>query len=87
MAYDAARGQIILVLSQILSGGMVDNQMWTWDGTTWQQVRPATMPEVVGASMAYDAARRQIVLFGGEIPYGHVGMFVNTTWTWDGTFQ
>jgi hypothetical protein len=85
MAYDAASQQIILVLYQILSGGKVDNQMWTWDGTTWQQPHPATMPEVIGASMVYDAARHQIVLYGGEIPYGHVGMVVNTTWTWDGT--
>lgn len=85
MAYDAASGQIILLVSQILSGGRVDNQMWTWDGTTWQQVHPATMPEVVGASMVYDAVRQQIVLFGGGIPNGHVVTYVNTTWTWDGS--
>ncbi len=31
--------------------------------------------------MTYDAARREVVMFGGS--YG--GGFLNDTWTWDGT--
>ena len=40
---------------------------WTWDGTTWTQQHPAASPPArYGASMAYDAATRGVVLFGGN---------------------
>ena len=47
----------------------------------WKQLQPATVPSArYGASMAYDAASHQVVLFGGA----GTGVF-STTWTWDGT--
>jgi len=33
--------------------------------------------------MAYDAARRQVVLFGGVNP--NSGVLLNDTWVWDGS--
>jgi hypothetical protein len=53
---------------------------WTWDGATWTKQHPASSPrpsEDVG--MAYDAARGDVVLFGG-----FDGSFFGQTWTWDG---
>ncbi len=84
MVYDAASQQVILLLSQVQSGGIVANEQWAWDGTTWHQLHPSTLPEVIGASMVYDAARQQIVLFGGGVPNGHLVTYMNATWTWDG---
>jgi hypothetical protein len=57
---------------------------WTWNGATWtQQFPPSSPPARVDASMAYDAARRQVVLFGGyDLAAGRVS---SDTWTWDGT--
>ena len=50
---------------------------WTWDGTTWTQLTPATSPPPrLGASMAYDTGTGQLVLFGGQ---SGGGMF-NDTW-------
>ncbi|MHB1988456.1 MAG: kelch repeat-containing protein, partial [Acidimicrobiales bacterium] len=68
MAYDPATGNMVLFgggsgdLPPILSG-----DTWNWNGTTWAQQSPATSPPArFGASMAYDPATGNMVLFGGE---------------------
>jgi hypothetical protein len=51
---------------------------WTWDGSTWTKQAPVTSPPARSdASMAYDAATGNSVLFGG----GLNGSFTDT-WTW-----
>jgi Galactose oxidase, central domain len=56
---------------------------WVWNGTDWAQRNPAQAPsERFGHAMAYDAARKQVVLFGGS---GGAGETLNDTWVWDGT--
>src|SRR5437899_2147700 len=84
MAYDAAHGQVVLF------GGVIPGfpptflgDTWTWDGTHWTQRTPAHHPfprESMG--IAYDAARGQVVLFGGG---SSNGQFLGDTWTWDGS--
>ena len=78
MAYDARRQRTVL-----LGGFGTNNQRmgdtWEWDGARWQKIA------VSGESpsprshhrMAYDAARGNVVLFGGDD--------TGETWTWDGT--
>ena len=85
MAYDAATHQVVL-FGGFRAGGSVGelDDTWTWDGTNWTEQHPAqSPPPLAGASMAYDAAMHQVVLFGG----GPSGPFRNLddTWTWDGT--
>ena len=61
---------------------------WDWDGTDWTQKTVATAPPARdGATMAYDAARKEMVLFGGgQNIYSATGeIFFNDTWAWDGT--
>jgi hypothetical protein len=80
MAYDSARGRVVLF------GGMNDvggyhylADTWEWDGSTWTEVTPATSPPAVFRSaMAFDSARRRVVLFAGSFDYGG-------TWEWDGS--
>jgi hypothetical protein len=56
------------------------NDTWIWDGQRWtEQHPPAAPPARSGASLAYDPAHRDLVLFGG----GHDVVF-DDTWTWDG---
>jgi hypothetical protein len=84
MAYDAATGTEIM-----FGGGGVlhdlDHQFrgtWTWNGTNWTKQNPATSPTGRDqAAMAYDAATRTVVLFGGWNGHGELG----DTWTWNGT--
>src|SRR5205807_1445284 len=83
LAYDTIRGQTVLF------GGTPDgitffSDTWTWDGTTWTQRFPATSPTTPRGyyRVAYDAARQQVVLFGGQGPNNNP--LYDDTWVWDG---
>ena len=79
MAYDSANGGQ-LVLFGGTNAGTVLSDTWTWNGSAWAQLTPATSPPARdGASMAYDPANGgQLVLFGGAGTY-----YYNDTWTWN----
>ena len=83
MAYDAATGAIVLFGGATgPQGNTFFGDTWTWDGSTWTKQAPAAHPSArASASMAYDAATRTTVLFGGTGPHGILG----DTWTWDGS--
>ncbi len=83
MAYDPATSQMVLF------GGIGNdnyaslNDTWTWNGTTWTQKSPATIPATrFAASLAYDPATSQMVLFDGD---DNDSAYLNDTWTWNGT--
>jgi hypothetical protein len=58
------------------------NDTWEWDGDDWSQRSPAHNPPRRGMfAMAYDAARRVTVLFGGQ---GAADAILDDTWEWDG---
>ncbi|MBL0161551.1 MAG: hypothetical protein IPP47_31440 [Bryobacterales bacterium] len=78
LAYDAARGQMVLFGG---FGGVALNDTWVWSGTAWVAKSPANSPSKRSdPAMVYDAARGQVVLFGG-----YDNSFKNDTWVWDGT--
>jgi hypothetical protein len=85
MAYDAATGTVVLFGGDKLlapCGCTTFSDTWTWNGTTWTKQTPAVHPPGrFWASMAYDAATRTVVLFGGSNGNGVFG----DTWTWNGT--
>ena len=59
------------------------NDTWVWNGTNWTQANPATSPSArADYTMVYDAARSQVVLFGGK---DGTGNYVNDTWVWNGS--
>jgi len=66
MAFDANLGKVILF------GGDVccwtpQNWTWSWDGTNWALLSPATAPPGRdGTAMVTDSERRQLVLFSGN---------------------
>ena len=83
MAYDGATNQMVLFGGELPGVfGPVENDTWTWDGSSWTKQSPATSPPgLTGASMAYDAATKQLVLVGGSNGLSYPG----GTWTWDGS--
>jgi hypothetical protein len=83
MAYDATTGNIVLFGGGGFGSGPDPlGDTWTWDGSTWTKQAPAAHPSPrYLASMAYDAATGNIVLFGGA---DGVHLFTGT-WTWDGS--
>jgi len=81
MAYDADRAELVLFGGDgsDATGSRADT--WVWDGTNWTQKRPLnTPPDHSLHAMAYDASRRQVVLYGGQID----GNSRADTWVWDG---
>ena len=82
MAYDAARGRVVLFGGYDFFSGLALADTWEWDGNTWVATTPATSPPGrYGQAMVYDSARQRIVLFGGA---GDVGDLADT-WEWDGS--
>ena len=75
MAYDAARGRVVLFGGSTGVGG---NNTWEWDGSQWLEQTSATPPPDPrsGHAMAYDAVRSQIVSFDGGS-----GLPDDETWT------
>ncbi len=68
-AYDLARGRVVAVGDPDF--GFYTPQTWEWDGATWTRlplpVEPVGFP---GGTVAYDLARRQLVLFSFDAPSG-----------------
>jgi len=80
MAYDAARGQVVLFGGSEIEIHFADT--WVWDGNVWTQKAPSSSPSARTTQMAYDPLRQRIVLFGGT---GMGNFPVFDTWEWDGT--
>ena len=82
MAYDASTGRMVLF------GGRSATQQaladtWSWDGSTWTALSPATSPTARHSAAAhYDVARGEVVLFGGAS--GLPGTRFDDTWVWSG---
>jgi hypothetical protein len=63
MAFDSARGRVMLFGGWVLNG-----DTWEYDGAkaTWTQLANMGPSARFGHTMAYDTARSRIVLFGGQ---------------------
>jgi hypothetical protein len=89
LAWDPAHHVDLLYGGAGPQGGLGDT--WTWNGTTWTQLNPATSPPAMkDAAMAWDSTRGRVVLLGrsdfnptsGEVPL-NMNMDLQT-WTWTG---
>jgi hypothetical protein len=82
MVYDAAQNQTIMfggAPSTSVRSRLSDT--WAWDGARWKLLH-TDGPGRMDAVMAYDEARRRILLFGGS---GEGGKNLADTWEWNGT--
>ncbi len=89
MAYDASTGKVVLFGGELpnpqsqMAEPIPQNRTWTWNGRTWVLQHPTSPPARSSASMVYDSATGQVVMFGGV---GHTkGDLFDDTWTWDGS--
>ena len=63
------------------TNGSALSNTWSWNGTTWSQLTPATSPPGRwSATMAYDPATGTVVLFGGYSG----SSYLSDTWSWNG---
>src|SRR5439155_780769 len=66
IAFDAARGQVVLFGGSPSHGNPATSDTWVWDGSVWTQKSPATSPPVGGyPAIVYDSARSEVVLLLG----------------------
>jgi hypothetical protein len=79
MAYDAARRETLVL--NVSGNPPTTIQTWTWDGSAWKHLSPASSPDTV-LSLTFDAARAQVVGFGKNAP--PEASVPGETWTWDG---
>ncbi len=82
MAYDSARGRVMMFGGKLASGEF-SSDLWEWDGIAWI-LRPSTVlpPRRSDHALAYDSSRQRLVLFGGfggTTPYSRLA----DTWEWD----
>lgn len=84
MAYDAARGEVVLFGGGNFSTGQYFADTWVWNGEDWELRSPSVSPPArVEHVMAYDALRQETVLFGGSggYPFADSWVWNGTTWT------
>ena len=82
MAYYPATGKTYVYGGSDAMTGQYLDDLWEWDGKVWAQVAvDARPPGRSGAGLAYDPARKSLILFGGSGSMGTVG----DTWEWGST--
>ena len=71
-SYDAARARTVMFGGPAGAWPGGNSDTWEWDGTSWSKavLASAPPPPREGTLLAYDAARRQTVLFGGASSNG-----------------
>jgi hypothetical protein len=79
MAYDEARGEIILHGGYYFTN---KNDTWRWNGSTWS-LASTTGPARYVFGMTYDSARQRVILHGGTTCCGEVEY--PQTYTWNGS--
>ncbi len=78
MAFDQARGRMVLFGGHLPASPFYSGETWEWDGQAWL-LRATTGPSPRDYhAMAYDGSR--VVLFGGKAD----GPSTGDTWEWDG---
>jgi hypothetical protein len=93
MAYDAARGRMVLFGggNAVVGPSAETGDTWEWDGTSWTQVckvapcSTTTPAPREATGIAFDSVRARTVIFGG---YGASAPNPNgfdDSWEWDGT--
>ncbi len=82
MTYDSARGVTVLFGGSTQTFLPGNDETWEWNGATWLQRTLDPRPPIrFHAAMAFDSARRVVVLFGG----GQANLLLGDTWEYDGT--
>jgi Galactose oxidase, central domain len=86
MAYDQVNDRIVLFGGSPASGTYLgDTRVFACGTGTWSQVVSAQAPAPrYGHSLTYDAARNEVILFGGRLTNAN-GALDNQTWAFNGT--
>jgi hypothetical protein len=82
MAYNPSTGKTYIFGGSEMMSGQSLNDLWEWDGKTWAQVAAdARPPARTDSALAYDPARKSLILFGG-VDYYSSTTYADT-WEWN----
>jgi hypothetical protein len=88
MVYDEANDRLLMFggADGNNPGARVYDDLWAWNGEDWTEISTAHRPQGrVPYGLAYDSARRKVVLYGGfTLPAPLVSLQVGDTWEFDG---
>ncbi len=80
MAYNPSTGKTYVYGGYDSMTGQLFDDLWAWDGKTWAQVATDVRPPARSAAgLAYDPARKSLILYGGNSANGNV---YGDTWEW-----
>ena len=83
MVYDSATGKSVMFGGRDSVTNALLADTWIWTGSDWKLKAPSVSPPARYIhTMAYDAAERRVVMFGGA---GTNQTTLGDTWEWDGT--
>ncbi len=87
MAFDETRQQLVLFggYGPKPDGTEYPGDTWGFNGSTWTQLASTGPQGFEGTSLAYDAARHNVVMFGGVRYSSELPAFNGATWVWNGT--
>lgn len=80
MAYDPRSQHVILFGGGAPNSDPIRNDMWSWDGATWTELHPATMPSRWIAPAVLDGDRAAVVLIASDADGNAAGI-----WQWTGS--
>ena len=86
MADDASRHRLLMFGGRDGSNSVLGDT-WVWDGRNWTLLAgtPGGPPARTNHAMAYDSARKRVVMYGGEVTNTPSPTTMSDTWEWDGT--
>ena len=83
MTFDASRAEVVLFGGRLAVFPSNFAETWVWNGVNWVERFPVPSPPPLGGhTLAYDAVRARVILFGG---FDDGGFSRNFTWSWNGT--
>lgn len=91
LVFQPSTGELIALLNvSDIKSSTTTTQSWSWDGTTWKQLHPATDPPASAAPLAYDATTGLVIREGlGSLQPSAPNFPANPpragTWAWDGS--
>ncbi len=81
MAYNPATGKTCVFGGSDTYSGQILGDYWEWDGQTWAQPPMGALPPArASAAMAFDPARKSMILFGGVGDYATNASAFADTW-------
>jgi hypothetical protein len=83
IAYDPRDDGLVLFGGGTYTGSGNLGDTWIWNGSTWTERSQPSGPQArYVASIGYDAATGEVLLYGGAVC--HSCAFLGDTWSWDG---